>query len=102
VAVKKATATIPIVFMGVTDPIATGLVESLARPGGNITGIINMAATLTGKRLALALPVHDNVSVKVSGACTLLHEPFPCKDIWDSLGRVFDAFGFDRCMWGTD
>jgi L-fuconolactonase len=50
----------------------------------------------------LALAAHDNVAVKVSGACTLSHEPFPYKDIWDPLGRVFEAFGFDRCMWGTD
>jgi L-fuconolactonase len=50
----------------------------------------------------LALAVHNNVAVKVSGACTLSHEPFPYKDIWDPLGRVFDAFGADRCMWGTD
>jgi L-fuconolactonase len=50
----------------------------------------------------LALAAHDNVAVKVSGACTLSHEPFPYKDIWGPVGRVFDAFGFDRCMWGTD
>jgi putative ABC transport system substrate-binding protein len=50
-AAKKTTGTIPIVFMGVTDPITAGLVESLARPGGNSTGITNMAAILTGKRL---------------------------------------------------
>jgi L-fuconolactonase len=50
----------------------------------------------------LALVVHDNIAVKVSGACTLSREPFPYRDIWDPLGRVFDAFGFDRCMWGTD
>jgi len=50
----------------------------------------------------LALAVHDNIAVKVSGACTLSHEPFPYSDIWDPLGRVFEAFGFDRCMWGTD
>jgi len=50
----------------------------------------------------LALAAHDNVAVKVSGACTLSHEPFPYKDIWDPLARVFDGFGFDRCMWGTD
>ena len=50
-AAKKTTGTIPIVFMGVTDPIAAGLVESLARPGGNSTGITNMAAILAGKRL---------------------------------------------------
>jgi predicted TIM-barrel fold metal-dependent hydrolase len=49
-----------------------------------------------------AIAAHDNVAVKISGACTLSHEPFPYKDIWDPLGRVFDAFGFDRCMWGTD
>jgi len=39
------------VFMGVTDPVTTGLVDSLAQPGGNITGITNMAAILTSKRL---------------------------------------------------
>jgi predicted TIM-barrel fold metal-dependent hydrolase len=50
----------------------------------------------------LALAPHANVAVKISGACTLSHEPFPYKDIWDPLGRIFDAFGFDRCMWGTD
>ena len=50
----------------------------------------------------LALAAHDNVAVKISGACTLSHEPFPYDDIWDPLARIFDAFGFDRCMWGTD
>jgi putative tryptophan/tyrosine transport system substrate-binding protein len=50
---KKATATIPIVFAGSSDPVGTGLVSSLARPGGNITGLSNMAADLDGKRLEL-------------------------------------------------
>ncbi len=50
----------------------------------------------------LALAAHDNIALKISGACTLSHEPFPYKDLWDPLGRIFDAFGFDRCMWGTD
>ena len=50
----------------------------------------------------LALAACNNIAVKISGACTLSREPFPYKDIWDPLGRVFDAFGFDRCMWGTD
>ena len=50
----------------------------------------------------LALAAHDNIVVKISGACTLSHQPFPYKDIWDPLGRIFDAFSFDRCMWGTD
>jgi predicted TIM-barrel fold metal-dependent hydrolase len=49
-----------------------------------------------------ALAAHPNVTIKISGACTLSREPFPYKDIWDPLGRLFDAFGLDRCMWGTD
>jgi predicted TIM-barrel fold metal-dependent hydrolase len=50
----------------------------------------------------LALAAHSNIAIKISGACTLSHEPFPYQDIWDPLGRIFDAFGFDRCLWGTD
>ena len=50
----------------------------------------------------LALAAHANVAVKISGACTLSHEPFPYKDIWDPLARIFDAFGLNRCLWGTD
>jgi L-fuconolactonase len=50
----------------------------------------------------LKIAAHKNATIKVSGACTLSHEPFPFKDIWDPLARVFDAFGLDRCMWGTD
>ncbi len=40
--------------------------------------------------------------IKVSGACTLSREPYPFPDIWDPLARVFDAWGFERCLWGTD
>ncbi|HEX3954636.1 MAG TPA: amidohydrolase family protein [Stellaceae bacterium] len=50
----------------------------------------------------LALAAHENVVIKISGACTLSHEPFPYKDIWEPLGHIFDAFGLNRCMWGTD
>ena len=50
----------------------------------------------------LSLAQHDNVVIKISGACTLSQEKFPYKDIWDPLARIFDAYGFDRCMWGTD
>ena len=50
----------------------------------------------------LALARHENVAIKITGACTLSHEPFPYRDIWDPLRRIFDAFGFDRCIWGTD
>jgi len=50
----------------------------------------------------LQLAAHKNIVVKITGACTLSHEAFPYKDLWDPLCRIFDAFGFDRCMWGTD
>ncbi len=50
----------------------------------------------------LALAELDNVAIKISGAGTLSHEPFPYPDIWEPLRRIFDAFGFDRCLWGTD
>jgi putative tryptophan/tyrosine transport system substrate-binding protein len=53
VAAKNATKTIPIVFIDVTDPIAAGLVDSLPRPGGNITGFTTIASVLAGKRLEL-------------------------------------------------
>jgi ABC-type uncharacterized transport system substrate-binding protein len=48
---QKATSTIPIVMMGVADPVALGLVDSLARPGGNITGFGGLASELNTKRL---------------------------------------------------
>ena len=60
------------------------------------------AAPFADLEKVLALAAHDNVSIKISGACTLSHQPFPYKDIWDPLARIFDAFGFERCLWGTD
>jgi len=50
----------------------------------------------------LDLAKRPNAVIKVSGACTLSHEPYPFPDIWDPLARVFDAWGLDRCLWGTD
>src|SRR5262249_8802756 len=58
-AIKKATSTIPVVFAIAIDPVAGGLVASLARPGGNVTGLSNQQSDLAGKRLGLlreALP----------------------------------------------
>jgi putative ABC transport system substrate-binding protein len=52
-ALKKATTTIPIVFFSAIDPVVAGLVDSLARPGANITGFTTIASVLSGKRLEL-------------------------------------------------
>jgi putative tryptophan/tyrosine transport system substrate-binding protein len=52
-AAKQATSTIPIVFTGTGDPVGTGLVSSLARPGGNVTGLSNQTKDLAGKRVEL-------------------------------------------------
>jgi ABC-type uncharacterized transport system substrate-binding protein len=75
-AAKNATRTIPIVFYGVYDPIASGLVDSLARPGGNITGYTNITAVLAGKRLELlkeTIPKLSHVAV-----------------LWDPKNKSFD------------
>jgi predicted TIM-barrel fold metal-dependent hydrolase len=50
----------------------------------------------------LELARRKNVVIKVSGACTLSREPYPFPDLWDPLARIFDAWGFERCLWGTD
>lgn len=50
----------------------------------------------------LDLAKRPNAVIKVSGACTLSKQPYPFPDIWDPLKRVFDAWGFERCLWGTD
>ncbi|TMH21568.1 MAG: ABC transporter substrate-binding protein [Betaproteobacteria bacterium] len=63
---KEATTTIPIVFAAVGDPVGSGLVTSLARPGGNVTGLSGLTAELVGKRLELlkqAVPGVDRVAV---------------------------------------
>ncbi len=80
-AAKDATRTIPIVMTVVGDPVGTGLISSLARPGGNITGVTNIAAELSSKRLELlkeALPRVSRVAV-----------------LWDSTGPAppTDPFG---------
>jgi len=61
-AVKKATTSIPLVMVAVGDPIGTGLVASLARPGGNITGLSSISAELEGKRLELLREVIPKLS----------------------------------------
>jgi putative tryptophan/tyrosine transport system substrate-binding protein len=62
VAAKNATSTTPIIMSGGTDPVATGLVPSLARPGGSITGVTIMNEELAGKRLELLKETSPKVS----------------------------------------
>jgi predicted TIM-barrel fold metal-dependent hydrolase len=50
----------------------------------------------------LTLAKLPHVAIKITGACTLSLEPFPYNDIWDPVARMIDAFGIDRCLWGTD
>jgi putative ABC transport system substrate-binding protein len=59
---KKATRDIPIVMVAAGDPVATGIVQSLARPGGNVTGLSQMNVDLSGKRLALLKTIAPDVS----------------------------------------
>jgi putative tryptophan/tyrosine transport system substrate-binding protein len=69
-AAKNATQTIPIVMASAGDPVATGLVASLARPGGNITGLSNIAAELSGKRFELLrdlMPAVTRVGLLIRG-----------------------------------
>jgi putative ABC transport system substrate-binding protein len=67
-AAKKATATVPIVMVGASDPLASGLVAELARPGANVTGLSLLATDLGGKRLELlkeSLPRARRIGVLV-------------------------------------
>jgi putative ABC transport system substrate-binding protein len=61
-ALKQATATVPIVMIAVGDPVGTGIVPSLSRPGGNITGLTSISPELDGKRLELLREVIPGIS----------------------------------------
>src|SRR6516165_5273092 len=61
IALKQATSVIPIVFAAAGDPVGTGLVASLARPGGNVTGLSNQSADISSKRLELLREVVPNL-----------------------------------------
>ena len=63
-AAKEATKTIPIVMITITDPVGSGLVASLARPGGNVTGFATLTEELSGKRVEL---LKEIVSEAIAG-----------------------------------
>ena len=73
VAAKKATTSVPIVFVNVFDPVELGLVPSLGRPGGNITGLASTSAELAGKRLVLL----RELVPKLRRVGVLSHPPTP-------------------------
>ena len=77
-AAKNATTTIPIVMMGVGDPVRSGFVASLARPGGNITGMSNMMPELAGKRLDLLREIRP----KISRLAFLAYSPDPLHKVF--------------------
>src|SRR5262249_35332484 len=61
-ALREATTTIPIVYVGGADPVGDGFVENLARPSGNITGFSNNAPSIAGKRLQLLKEIAPKVA----------------------------------------
>jgi putative ABC transport system substrate-binding protein len=70
---RNATSTIPVVFVAAIDPVATGVVASLAHPGGNVTGVSADQAALTGKRMELV----RELLPKLSRIALLVREPSP-------------------------
>ena len=68
-AAKTATTTVPIVFVSVADPLGVGLIPSLSRPGGNITGVTNIGAELAGKRVEILkeiIPTASKIAVLIN------------------------------------
>jgi putative tryptophan/tyrosine transport system substrate-binding protein len=94
---KKATSTIPIVLLGAGDPVGTGLVASMARPGGNITGVTEFSTDLSGKRLQLlteAVPGISRVAVLYNSsdpAMNLRYQAF--EQAAATLGIAVQALG---------
>jgi putative ABC transport system substrate-binding protein len=112
-ALQQEIQTIPIVFVGVADPIGSGFVTSLARPGGNITGFLLFEASITGKWLAMLKEIAPNLTraALVINPKTAPYYEFylgpahiaasslgvelvltPIDDVPDDIDRAFDAF----------
>jgi ABC-type uncharacterized transport system substrate-binding protein len=96
VAAKAATATIPIVFGVAVDPVQIGLVASLNRPGGNLTGVTNLNIELGPKRLELLhelMPTATMIALLVDPSSPALAEPF-----LRTLQPAARALGLESCM----
>jgi len=72
--------------VGLTQPFEP---PPLAEPWKDLENVLKAAAM-------------PNIAIKITGACTLSREPYPYNDIWDPLRRIFDTYGLERCLWGTD
>ena len=87
-AAQRATSTIPLVFVGPGDPVRFGLVKSLARPGGNTTGVSTNATEISGKRLQLLLEMTAGVAPKVSRVAVLTNPHTPAHNVTYEQVRV--------------
>ena len=91
IAAKEATQTIPIVMSSVGAPVENGLVKSLARPGGNITGISALGAEMAGKRLELLrqlIPSLSRVAILASDSTTNPFVPFFVRETTTAAGSI--------------
>jgi putative ABC transport system substrate-binding protein len=89
---KRATSTIPIVFMFVADPVGMNLVESLARPGGNATGLSNFGRDIAGKRLQLL----KDLVPKLSSVAFLINSNLPATRMYvEVMGSAAAQLGLE-------
>jgi putative tryptophan/tyrosine transport system substrate-binding protein len=98
-AAKQATSRIPIVMAGVIDPVGRGLVDSLARPGGNVTGVADTLPEMEGKRLQLLKEAVPNLS-----RVGILDPGGPDKDSWKSryLDHAAQALGLKLQVYAAE
>ena len=89
-AAKKATATIPIVMAAIGEPVETGMVASLARPGGNVTGLSAFVTELTAKRIEIMREVIPQLS-RMALIDNIANRGAPAE--WDETKRAAVAFG---------
>jgi putative ABC transport system substrate-binding protein len=94
-AAKEATSTIPIVMTNEGDPVGTGFVASLARPGGNVTGLSTVTPELSGKRLELLKEIIPKLSrVAVFGASTMLGQVQMLREVEAAAGALKVKFQY--------
>ena len=99
VELRQATSTIPIVFVNVLDPVGSGFVASLARPGGNITGFATVEPSIGGKWLELLTaiaPAIKRVAILFSAKSFSMARGGPLAQTFDAAGPVFPALELTR------